>query len=88
MLDIMLTLKLKKICETENIPYQHDVMSGRTGTNADHICISKGGVKTALLSIPLKYMHTPVEVVNLTDIENTSTIIEKFIMSLEEEKNA
>ena len=87
-LDRMLTLKLKKICETENIPYQHDVMSGRTGTNADHICISKGGVKTALLSIPLKYMHTPVEVVNLTDIENTSTIIEKFIMSLEEEKNA
>lgn len=87
-LDRELMLKLKKLAEDNNIPYQHDVMSPRTGTNADSICISKGGVKTALLSIPLKYMHTPVEVVDIEDIDNTSALIEMFILSLEDETNA
>lgn len=87
-LDRGLTLKLKEIAEKENIPYQHDVMSRTTGTNADHICITKGGIKTALLSIPLKYMHTPVEVIDIKDVEYTAALIEKFILTLEENANA
>lgn len=87
-LDRALTLKLKEIAEKEGIPYQHDVMSRTTGTNADHICITKGGIKTALLSIPLKYMHTPVEVIDLKDVEYTAELIEKFVLTLEDEANA
>lgn len=87
-LDRAITLKLKEIAEKEKIPYQHDVMSRTTGTNADHICITKGGIKTALLSIPLKYMHTPVEVIDLKDVEYTALLIEKFILYLEDEANA
>ena len=83
-----LMLTLKDIAEKENIPYQHDVMSRTTGTNADHICITKSGVKTALLSIPLKYMHTPVEVIDLEDVKYTAKLIEKFILSLEDKENA
>ena len=87
-LDRALTLKLKDIAKRKNIPYQHDVMSGRTGTNADHITISKGGVKTALLSIPLRNMHTPVEVISLDDIENTAKLIAEFILETDGEENA
>ena len=53
-------------------------MSGTTGTDADKISISAGGVRTVILSIPLKYMHTPVEVVDLGDIENTAKLIAEF----------
>lgn len=80
--------KLKDIAIRNNIPYQHDVMSGRTGTNADHINISRGGVKTALLSIPLRNMHTPVEVISLADVDNTAKLIEEFILETDGEHNA
>lgn len=87
-LDRELAMKLKKLAERDNIPYQHDVMSGRTGTNADHITISKGGVKTALLSIPLRNMHTPVEVVSLCDIDNTARLIASFVLEMDGEYDA
>lgn len=86
-LDRELTMLLKEIAEKESIPYQHDVMSSRTGTNADHICTSKGGIKTALLSIPLKYMHTPVELIDLKDVNYTAMLLEKFVLYLEEKYN-
>ncbi len=74
-----------KISERENIPYQLEVMSGSTGTNADVIGTSRGGVRTGLLSIPLRYMHTPIEVIDLGDVQAVSDLIVKFILSLEEE---
>ncbi|MGN1442991.1 MAG: M20/M25/M40 family metallo-hydrolase [Acutalibacteraceae bacterium] len=80
--------KLVSIAKNKNIPYQHDVMSGRTGTNADHINISKGGVKTALLSIPLRNMHTPVEVISIQDIDNTARLIAEFILETDGEASA
>ena len=54
-------------------------MNGRTGTNADHITISKGGIKTALVSLPQKYMHTPIETVDVRDIESSAKLIAEFI---------
>lgn len=65
----------------KNIPYQLEIMSGKTGTNADAIGISRGGVKTVTLSIPIKYMHTPVEVCDIKDIENTAELIAAFAES-------
>jgi endoglucanase len=59
--------------------HQIEIMNGDTGTNADTVASSKGGVKTALLSIPLRYMHTPAETVDLTDIEATGKLIAAFI---------
>ena len=54
-------------------------MNGKTGTNADHITISKGGVPSALVSLPQRYMHTPVEVVDIRDIENCAKLIAEFL---------
>lgn len=58
-----------------------EIMGGRSGTNADVISISKCGVKTGLISIPLKNMHTPVEIVEIDDILAVSDLIIKFAES-------
>jgi len=69
------------LAKDKKIPYQIEVMDGTTGTNSDVIGVTRGGVKTVTLSIPLKYMHTPVEVVELKDIENTGKLIAEFLLS-------
>lgn len=69
------------IAKKNDIPYQIEVMNGTTGTNADVIGVTANGVRTVTISIPLKYMHTPVEVVSLSDIENTAKLIAKFLES-------
>lgn len=66
--------------QKQKIPYQTEVMSGLTGTNADQFSICRSGVKSCTCSIPLRYMHTPVEVVDICDIENTALLLAEFIM--------
>lgn len=70
---------LVEIAKENNIPYQKEIMSGKTGTNADHITISKGGVPSALVSLPQRYMHTPIEVVDIRDIESCAKLIARFL---------
>ncbi len=71
--------RLCEIAKAEEIPYQIEVMGGTTGTNADAIGVTRGGVKTVTVSIPLKYMHTPVEVISISDIENSARLIADFL---------
>ena len=59
----------------EKIPVQFTGIPKATGTDANVMQISRGGVATALVKIPLRYMHTPVEVVSLSDLENAATLI-------------
>ncbi len=87
-LDRAFTNELKEICKENNIPYQHDVMGGRTGTNADSINNTGKGVRTALLSVPLRYMHTGIEVINTNDIENTAKLIAEYLLKKEAECRA
>ena len=67
--------KIVKTAEENNIPYQIEVEGGDAGTNAGVIQLSNEGVATAMISIPIRYMHTPVEVVKRSDIENVSRLI-------------
>lgn len=69
----------KKIAEKKKIPYQIEVMNGKTGTNADAIGISECGKTVVTVSIPEKHMHTPVEIVDLKDIENTAALIAEYL---------
>jgi len=87
-LDKNTTMHLVEIAKNKNIPYQHDVMGGRTGTNADSVSITGCGVKTVLLSVPLRYMHTANEIINVQDIENTAKLIAEFLLLKEAEFNA
>ncbi len=79
-LDRGLTERLLTIAEKENIAVQHEVMGSKTGTNADVIGVVGRGVPCMLISVPLKYMHTPVEVVSLDDIEATARLIAAFML--------
>lgn len=78
-LDKEISRNLVDAAEKNNIPYQCEIMSGRTGTNADVISISEKGIKTALISIPEKYMHQRVEVVDTADVESVSRLICAYI---------
>ena len=82
-LDKDFTKELVELCKKNDIPYQHDVMGGRTGTNADSISVAGKGVKTALLSVPLRYMHTGCEIININDIENSAKIIAAYLLEKE-----
>ena len=78
-LDFEMSKKLKLLAEENEIPFQTEVMGGRTGTNCDEIQNSGRGCRTALLSIPIRNMHTAVEVCDEADIENTARLIAAYI---------
>ena len=59
----------------ENIPVQFTGIPRATGTDANVMQVSRGGVATALVKIPLRYMHTPVEVLSLADLDNAVKLI-------------
>lgn len=67
-LDREMTSELREYAKKLEIPWQTEVMGSSTGTDADDISVSHGGIRTALISIPQKYMHTPVEIVDTADI--------------------
>lgn len=79
-LDYRISQRLKAIAEEKEIPYQLELMGDSTGTNADHIAISKGGVRTGLVSIPQRNMHTGVEIIALDDVENSARLIAEYIL--------
>ena len=54
-------------------------MGGTTGTNADEINVTRGGVPCGLVSIPQRNMHTPAEICDLKDIENVARLLAAFI---------
>ena len=72
--------KLQNISREKDIPYQLELMGDSTGTNADHIAISKGGIKTGLISIPQRNMHTGVEIIDISDVENTAKLIAEYVL--------
>jgi len=68
----------------KNIPHQFEGIPRGTGTDANVIQLTRAGVATGLVSIPNRYMHTPCEVVSLTDLENAAKLIAEFIRKLDE----
>lgn len=64
------------------IPYNMEIMPRYTGTDGDYLQVAHSGVPTMVVSIPLRYMHTPVEVVSLQDIERTSRLLAEFAANL------
>jgi putative aminopeptidase FrvX len=69
--------------EKKEIPFQRAAVSRSTGTDTDAFAYSGEGVASALISLPLKYMHTTVETVNLHDVENVIRLMHEFILQLE-----
>lgn len=79
----ILTGKLFDVAKRNNIKVNTDVDGENTGTDAWEIQVARDGVPTALISIPLKYMHTSVETLSLEDVKSTVDLITEFIKEQE-----
>ncbi|MEN3044005.1 MAG: M20/M25/M40 family metallo-hydrolase [Candidatus Hydrothermales bacterium] len=71
--------KLIAIAKREEIPYQIEVLESYTGTDLDIFFVKDGGVPSALISIPLRYMHSPNEVIDIRDILRTKKLILAYL---------
>ena len=81
LLDYDMSRKLSEIAEKNGIPNQTEVMGRSTGTNADMISVNREGVRTCTLSVPLRNMHTDVEVLDIKDLESVCNLICEYILS-------
>jgi putative aminopeptidase FrvX len=70
------------VAQKRKIPFQRQAVSRSTGTDTDSFAYSAEGVASALISLPLKYMHTTVEMVHKDDIENVINLIYEFLLQL------
>lgn len=77
-LDKKMSELLRALAKKENIPFTEEVMSNSTGTDADAIGVVGKGVKCCTLSFPIRYMHTPVETVDLNDISAAARLIAAY----------
>jgi Cellulase M and related proteins len=77
--------KLVSLAKEREIPYNIEVASGPQGTNAFALQISKEGIACCLVSLPIKYMHTPVEVMDSQDGEAVANLLAAFVETLGEE---
>ena len=73
---------LHEAAEAEGIPFVVEATGRTTGTDADAIHISRAGVPTGVVSIPVRYMHSPVEVVQLDDVEACARLVAAFARRL------
>lgn len=75
------------VAEKNHIPFQRNALSRVTGTDTDAFAYSNGGVPSVLISLPLRYMHTTVEMVHKDDVENTIRLIYESLLQLENNHN-
>jgi len=74
-----LAQQLQNLAGAEGLPHQLEILPGATRTTADKAGISRAGIPTALISLPLRYMHSASELVNLADIEATANLLAAFL---------
>ena len=67
------------LAREENIPFQYNVFAESTGTETWVTQVSRLGIPTALVALPVRYMHTAVETVNLNDIRYISRLVSRYI---------
>jgi endoglucanase len=74
--------RIEAVAKGRKIPLQHEAMSSTSGTDTDAIFWTRGGIASALISLPNRYMHSPVEVVSLKDLEKIPVLLSAFAASL------
>jgi len=74
--------RLEAIAAKKKIPLQHEAMSATSGTDTDVIFWTRGGIASGLVSLPNRYMHSPVELVSLKDLEQIPELLAGFVLSL------
>jgi endoglucanase len=74
--------RLEKVAGQRKIALQHEAISATSGTDTDAIFWTRGGIPSALISLPNRYMHSPVELVSLKDLEQIPELMAAFVQSL------
>ena len=74
--------RIEAVAKAKKIPLQHEAMSSTSGTDTDVIFWTRGGIASALISLPNRYMHSPVEVVSLKDLEQIPQLLAAFVHSV------
>ncbi len=74
--------RIIEVASKRKIPFQRLASSRFTGTDTDAFAYSNGGVASALISLPLRYMHTTVEMVHRNDVENVIKLIYETVLSI------
>lgn len=75
--------RLEAVARKAKIPLQHEAMSATSGTDTDVIFWTRGGIPSALVSLPNRYMHSPVELVNLQDLAQIPELLAAFALSIQ-----
>ncbi|HRI12332.1 MAG TPA: M42 family metallopeptidase [Verrucomicrobiota bacterium] len=78
--------RLESCAKDSGIKLQHEAMSSSSGTDADVIFWTRGGIPTALISLPNRYMHSPVEVISLDDLKQIPQLLAAFVLRLKRDK--
>ncbi|SKB54426.1 Putative aminopeptidase FrvX [Sphingobacterium nematocida] len=79
---INLNRLLVEVAEKNEIPFQRQASSRYTGTDTDAFAYSNGGVPSALISLPLRYMHTTVEMIHKEDVDNVIRLIYEMVLTI------
>ena len=72
-----------KIAKDGELPVQLNGISKPAGNDANVMQINRGGMATGIVAIPNRYMHSPVEVISLTDLEHAAELIARFCLSVD-----
>lgn len=75
--------KLVAVAEAKEIPLQHEASGTRTGTDTDSVFHSKTGIPSALISTPLRYMHSPTEMASLSDVDAVARLMKESVAGFE-----
>jgi len=78
-----LVSRLREVAKAHEIPYHVEPVPGASGTDAWAIQVTREGVPTALISVPIRYMHQPVETLAVQDVERAGRLLATFIAGLE-----
>ncbi len=74
--------RLEACARTRGIRLQHEAMSSSSGTDTDVIFWTRGGIPSALVSLPNRYMHSPVELISLADLVQIPELLTAFVLSV------
>ena len=77
--------KLVEVAKNNNIPYQLEIFPG-IGTDAGELHLSNKGIPSGVISIPSRYAHSPVEVIDMIDLEYTKELLKQFILAMRDKK--
>ncbi|MEE1265126.1 MAG: M42 family peptidase, partial [Akkermansia sp.] len=82
-----LNARIELLADQQGIPMQRETTGRSTGTNTDQVYRSRSGVPATCFSLPLRYMHSPVETADMRDVQNTIDLLVAFIASLQPTDN-